>query len=218
MKRQIIKKTVKRKQKKKNQSIQIQQKTFFEKYLSLYGIWILVTSIIVIGFIAFGKYLTSEYLFFFKDIGSDSINQDYPALMHKIFLSQESTFHKYSFFTGLGDSFYYQFPTEPYGLFRTFLTNIGISFWGEQYLISSRFPNIFIFNILLSGLIFYFYLRTINIKKFSALIGALLLTFSGYLIIGSSWGFAGHVFRAVFLLFAFEQLLVKKGGIFSHLP
>ena len=57
-----------------------------------FGILTLSILIVIIGFFAFSKYLTGEYLFFFKDIGSDSINQNYPAIVHKINLLKEGFF------------------------------------------------------------------------------------------------------------------------------
>jgi len=114
----------------------------------------------------------------------------------------------------MGNKYVSGFPVEPYGLVRTIIQTIGMQIWGVDYFINGRFINIFSFIILLSGIIFYYYLRTLSVKKFSSLIAALLFSFSGYMIVGAGWGFSGHIFKAVFLLFAFEQLFLKKRWYF----
>ncbi len=189
-------------------------KTFFEQYLNKHSFWFLLGFIIIIGFIGFGKYITSEYLFFFKDIGSDSLNQNYPAMVQKTRLMLENSFGKWSFFSGMGESLNRTFATNPLGWFIRATDYIGVNILGADYFIAERFLRIFILQFLFSGTVFYFYLRTISIKKFSSIIGALVFTFSGFMVVGSSWGFSGQVFSAIFLLFAFEQLLVKKRWYF----
>ena len=71
MKHQKKKKQDKNQQINKNkpqQKILESQQTFFEKFIAPYSIWFFIGFVLIIGFIALGKYLTSEYLFFFKDI------------------------------------------------------------------------------------------------------------------------------------------------------
>ena len=181
---------------------------------SIYNVWLLAGIIIGIGIFAFGKYLTGEYLFFFKDIGSDSINQNYPAIVHKINLLKEGFFSEWSFYKGMGDKYVTGIASEPYGLIRQLIDFIGGKSSGPNFYVYGRFLRIFIYNFLFSGIIAYFYFRTLSVKKFSALIGSLLIVFSGYMVVGSGWRFASHVFKAVFLLFAFEQLYLKKRWYF----
>jgi len=182
----------------------------YDKYISPYNIWFFIGIVFLIAFIAFGKYINSEYLFFFKDIGSDSLNQDYPAIVHKILIGNEN----YSFYTGMGDAYSNAISLEPVSAFRALIEKIGVELVGKKYYIDFYFLNVFIFTFLFSGILFYFYLRTVNLNKFSSLIGALFFTFSGYLVMGSSWAFSGHVFRAALLLFSFEQLYVKNRWYF----
>ncbi|MCF6183441.1 MAG: hypothetical protein L3J56_02240 [Bacteroidales bacterium] len=181
---------------------------------SPFNVWILSGIIILIGFFAFSKYLTGEYLFFFKDIGSDSINQNYPAIIHKINLLKEGFFSKWSFYKGVGDEYVSGIPVEPYGLLRTGIDYIGATSVGANFFIFGRFLRIFIFYFLFTGITAYFYFRTLSVTKFASLLGALLITFSGYMVVGAGWGFSSHIFKAMFLLFAFEQLYLKKRWYF----
>ena len=189
-------------------------KTFFEEFIAPYSIWVLIGLIVLIGLLAFKKYLFGDSLFFFTDIGSDSVTQIYPSIIHKINLLQEGFISKWSFYRGMGEPYYSAFPVEPLSVFRNILTNLFVSVFGANYYIFGKFALIFIFHFLLSGIVFYYYLRTISIKKFSSIIGAMLITFSGFIVAGSSWAFSGQVFMGVFLLFAFEQLFVKKRWFF----
>jgi len=201
---QVIKKTEQNKN-----SISI-----FDKYIASYNIFIVIGLIIFIGIIAFGKYFTGEYLFFFKDIGSDSLNQDYPAIIHKLNLMKSGLFSKWSFYAGMGEAQNNIISIDPYTGLRFMEKRVGASIYGSNYFIFGNFIRKFIFNFLMAGVFFYYYLRTISVNKFSALVGALTISFSAFIVVGSSWGFAGHVFKAVFLLFAFEQLYIKKRWYF----
>ncbi len=183
----------------------------FEKFLN---VWTLLALIFIIGFLAFSKYLSGEYLFFFKDIGSDSLNQIYPEIVHKINILQEGYLSKWSFYKGIGNMYATGIAVEPYGIFRQALNYFGAVSGGENYFIFGKFRQIFIFYFLLTGLITYLYFRTLSFSKNNAFIGALLISFSGFMVVGAGWGFQAHIFKAIFLLFAFEQLYLKNRWYF----
>ncbi len=199
------------KQKKIKQANKPENTVKFEKY---FNVWTLFALIIIIGFFAFSKYFTGEYLFYFKDIGSDTINQNYPAVVHKMNLLKEGFFSKWSFYKGAGDEYVTGISPEPYGLLRTGINYIGAKTNGENFFIYGRFLQIFIFYFLLTGIVSYLYFRTLSFKKYVSFIGALLISFSGYMVVGAGWGFSSHIFKAMFLLFAFEQLYLKKHWYF----
>ena len=200
------------KHKKIEQKIE-QNKKPVEPKKNIFNTWLLIILIFIIGVISMYYFFSTEFLFFFKDIGSDSINQSYPSLIHKFKLLAGEN-HGWSFFQGIGSSQINHIPTDPYTLFGKIESNIGISIFGVDYVISGKFIRIFFFHFLLTGILFYFYQRTLSFNKFSSLIGALLITFSGYMVVGSSWNFSHYIFQAVFLLFSFEQLFVKKRWFF----
>ncbi len=179
-----------------------------------FNIWFVLFLIIFIGLVSFFNYLSGEFLFYFKDIGSDSLNQDYPAAVHRFNLLSESLKSNWSFYEGMGNTYINYKVTDPLSLILSLITKIGTSIFGVNFLIYGRFPRFFILSFILSGLFFYYYQRTMSIKRFSSVIGALLMTFSGYMVVGSSWGFSAYIFLAVFLLFAFEQLYVKNRWYF----
>lgn len=187
----------------------------FNKYIGKKAGWIVLGLIIIIGLTAFKDYLFVKYMYFFKDIGSDSLNIAYPSIMHYVNLMQDSFFGvKYSFYQGMGTNVFSGFPVDPYTLFIKLLGIIGISIGGDDFLLLSKFPRIFLYYILPCGLVAYGYLRTFNISYYSSTIGALMFAFCGYSIMGSSWDYSQWILYFIFLLFAFEQLFKKKRWYF----
>jgi len=71
-----------------------------------------------------------------------------------------------------------------------------------------------VITLLIIGALTYFYLRTLSMSAFVSIAGSIILPFCGYAVMGSTWGHAGNVLSAMFLLFAFEQLYLKKQWIF----
>jgi uncharacterized membrane protein YfhO len=188
---------------------------FLELFLSKKRtVLILSLLIIVIGILAFNKFLTINKLYYFKDIGSDIINQNYPANIASTNLSKESYFVKWSFYEGMGQNRFSGVRNEPIGVFRKFINKIYEFIWGDSYFIYSRFITTFIWHILFAGIIAFFYLHTLGIKNEVAFIGALYFAFLGYTILGSSWGYSGIVLNGIILLFAFEQMYIKGRWVF----
>ncbi len=186
----------------------------FDQISSSKAVLLLGIFIVFIGLFSFYNYLLTNNLFFFKDIGSDSVNQNYPAIIHISNVLDEQLTTKWSFYAGMGSPYVISFPHEPIGIIRLIETKVGMMLWGDNYLVYSRFIRIFIYFFLTTGLLFFFYLRTLSFSKYPSFIGALLVSFSGYMVVGSGWGFADHAFKAVLLLFAFEQLFVKNRWYF----
>ncbi len=201
-----------KKNKQKRKAPVIKEQVVFKK--NYFNIWLAIGLMIFIGLVSFFNYLSADFLFYFKDIGSDTLNQNYPAVVHRFNILLEDTKASWSFYEGMGHTFSNTMVTNPYGLFVRFINYIGTSIFGINYFIYGSFTRSFIFHFLLSGILFYFYQRTLSVNKFSSIIGALLITFSGYMVVGSSWSFSGYIFLIIFLLFAFEQLYVKNRWYF----
>lgn len=189
----------------------------FDKYFNKFSIPILVFLLLIIGFVAFNDFIFAKYLFFFKGIGSDTINQDLPQLIHRSENLGNSYFQQWSFYQGMGNTFIMSIPVEPLGLFSYLFHYVGDMIWGTDFFIYGRFHTLFIFHFLFSGIFFFLYLRTISVGKYTSVIGALFVSFSGFMVMASSWGLSGLVFVIVFLLFAFEQLMLKKRWYFFPL-
>ncbi len=119
----------------------------FQQYIKLFPILFVLTLIILIGFISLNNYFSTNFLFFFKDIGSDSINQDYPALVGSTQLLKESIFNHWAFFKGMGNSATTSLASNPLAWLIRTNGYIGTQIWGVNFIIG-RFLRIFFYHFL----------------------------------------------------------------------
>jgi len=186
----------------------------FEKYFGKYAFWIAFGFIVLIGFIAFKDFLFLKKLYFFKDIGSDTINVDYPNMILWQNMLKESSFFTWSFNIGMG-SYYFSGILNPFNLnlYSGYPAIALIKLMAGNNPELIRFPSIFI-SFLTIGVLFYLYLKTIGISNYSSILGTIAFTYLGYTIMGSSWGHDGDVFLGISLLLAFEQFFKHKRWYF----
>ena len=192
------------------------EKTLIEKLINKYSVLVFVGLFLLIGFIAFKDYLLVKYIYFFKDIGSDTLNNILPSYYLAANLKEESWFTTWTFNIGMGQTYFSGVPSllNPFYYINLLMDNISEVIFGDNYFIYNRFLNIFFIHFLTTGIVFYYYLRSVSINKFTAIIGALLVAFVGYAILGSSWGHSSIVRSTVIFLFATEQLVGKKRWYF----
>lgn len=155
--------------------------------------------IAVIGFIVFANYLLFNKLFLFRDIGSDSINIFHPTYAHLADYVRTNGLPKWSFQQGLGQNILPHSLGNPFHWLYIMVGSKSLPFayaWVE-YL-----------KILLTGFVVFKYLRTIKYDSYVSTIGALLFSFSGFMIIGSSWYvFSTQALQFACLLLAIERLM-----------
>ncbi len=166
--------------------------------------------IILIGFIVFKDYLLFEKAYYFKDIGSDSVNYLHPYLYHVADYISNFGLPKWSFNYGMGQSLFPLSLHDPFDIFL-FLS-------GKDHIVSGTIYKEFT-KIILSGIIFYYYLKSIKLSDYTAIIGCLFYVFCGFVIEGSAWqGFTFESFTMALLLLSFEQLFSKGKWILFPLP
>ncbi|MBN2891690.1 MAG: YfhO family protein [Bacteroidales bacterium] len=184
--------------------------TIIDTLIEKYGFIIfLILSFFVAVFI-FKSFFDGTLLYFFKDIGSDSINITFPNFIQGENLNHsDGIFKTWTFYTGMGQRLTNPITLNPItNILRVFQAFFGVDLW---------FYRIYLYYFLYFlpiGIIGFYYFRTLGYSKFTAIIGGLLLQFSGYLIVGSQWGHAHKILYSVFLYFSFEQLLLKKRWIY----
>lgn len=163
------------------------------------GLVISLILIAVIGFIIFANYLLFNKLFLFRDIGSDSINIFHPTYAHLADYVRTNGLPKWSFQQGLGQNILPHSLGNPFHWLYVLVGSKSLPFayaWVE-YL-----------KILLSGFVVYKYLRTIKYDSYVSTIGALLFSFSGFMIIGCGWYvFSTQALQFACLLLAIERLM-----------
>ena len=188
-------------------SMTVLQKTPFDKYDEKQILFILLFLIISVALFVFHDYLFFNRLYLFKDIGSDSINNFYPRIIHMADYLRNEGFPKWSFNEGMGQNFYANNLGNPFEWILLML--------GRDYL-AYGIIYVEVLKIVLGGAFFYLYLRMLPLTPFTAIAGGLLFSFSSFMILGGGWyQFSVQAVYLALLLYAFERYLNKNSwGLF----
>ncbi|GAB2615932.1 hypothetical protein GCM10027035_10530 [Emticicia sediminis] len=178
--------------------------SLFDKF-SLEKLLILFSGIIVLMLMwVYKGFLFGRYAYMFKDIGSDSYNLIYPQFYHHAsYLEKFGDMPKWSFQQGLGQNVH-PFWFDPISslLFLIFKTDsASVMIWMQ------------VIYMFLAGLLFCLYLKSLSIKNYPAILGGILYTFCGYVIIGGTWTvdkFPLEVLHVALLLYGVEQVSLKN--------
>lgn len=172
---------------------------------------ILATLLLLTGFIIFKEYLLGKAIYLFKDIGCDGLNVTYPNLaMVSQYFQQQGQLPAWTFTQGMGQNIY------PFWLDQFY--------WVLSLLPKGEIPPAIIwvnwFELLLSGLIFYRYLRIINVSAFASIIGGLCYAYCAYAVAASGWAnrFAIELFNTALLLLALEKFIQHKSWWLIPIP
>ena len=169
--------------------------------------YLLILTLLLSSFI-FYDFINFKKIFLFKDIGSDTINMYHPLLINVSEYLKYEGVPSWSFSQGMGQNI---FPLWLGDFFSNFIMLF------DKGTIPKLIVYMEIFKILLSSFIFYSYIKELKLSSFSCLIGALLYSFSGYVILGGTWIiFSTEAVYVAILLLGFERWL-NKGKWFLFL-
>ena len=181
---------------------------FIEEKLGSKAVFLMLGILSLMAFFVYGNFWFTDNVFLFKDIGSDTINIFYPNYYwNAATWEQEGAFPTWSFGTGMGQDILLGSVNDPF-IWLLYLMGKDSILGGLAYIEAVK--------VILAGLCFYAYLRTMTLSYLSALIGGLVYAFSGFMMIGSGW----YVFTIeglyfALLLLAFERyLMLGKWGLF----
>lgn len=194
---------------KQNSSIN-QEQSIYDKYINGKELYFLLGLVLLSCYIIFSDFINLKKIYLFKDIGSDSLNASWPYMTHTMDMLSTEGFPSWSFNFGMGQNM------STFGFYDPF--DILIYAFGKNNMI---YLLVFkeILKISLSSILFFKYLKLVNLNNFSALIGALLFSFSGYMIVGSGWFiFSFEAFNMAFLLWSFEMFFQKNKWYWFPLP
>ncbi len=172
--------------------------------------WIALGLLMIIAAIVFKDFLLFDKIFLYKDIGSDSLNLSYPLLSHNIRYFSEHGFPSWSFEIGMGQN---AFTFALYDPIDYLLYPLGVE------TMRSLLGYKVVFEIILSGFVFYHYLRLLKISYLASITGSLMYAFSGFMIVSSCWFiFSVEVLTMSFILFGIEKLYQKNQFWILALP
>jgi len=169
----------------------------FDRYVGRRGVWLCLIALLGICSYVFFDFLTFSRLYVFKGIASDSYNAILPSLIHLSRYIRTDGIPRWSFYVGMGQNVFPEGLSSPFTTLIILLPFDKIPFgiaWLE------------VLKIVLAGLCFYGYLRTIGLTKFTCFAGALLYAFSAFIIVGSAWySYSATGVSVALLLLAFEN-------------
>jgi len=188
----------------------------FELFINKYSFVSLIGLILLAGLFAFRDFLFFKYVYIFKDIGSDTLNTFFPQAYLTEELTKNGAPSTWSFQVGMGQTFFSGVPVfaNPFYYLRLLVVWVQELLWHENHFIYGKFIRIFLKYFMVIGLLFYIYLRSLSIDKYTSLLGGFLAAFIGHSVLGSSWEQAPVVLSTIFVLFATEQLFSKKRWYF----
>jgi len=164
--------------------------------LSSLRILVVAFALLILGVLIFWDFVFGNKVLLYKDVGSDSVNIFYPYYVLRSDYLRHVGMLSWSFQLGMGQNLY------PY------LGSVLIApvIWLAKGAIAKALVYQHLLYVVISGLLFARFLADRGLTFASCLLGALLLSFSAYMCIGSCWYF--HAYEVVcftFLLFAAEQ-------------
>jgi hypothetical protein len=163
--------------------------------------------LLLLGAIVFRDFVFEDKLLLYKDIGSDSINFHYPYFVHLSDYLRSNGLPRWSFNVGMGQSI---FPYINSLLFDPVV-------WLPRNLIAHALVYQHLLKVVICGFLFFRFLELRKANLAASLLGALLVSLSAYMCMGSCWTNVGNeVLCFTFVLFAVETALVT--GRWLYLP
>jgi uncharacterized membrane protein YfhO len=175
--------------------IEVTKKTD-QSWLHRNGVLVSFVSVLLLTIILMGDFIFGDKIFMFSDIGSDTYHFSYPFYQYVSGVLHQFEIPKWTFNQGLGQNIFPAYLGDLPNLlsYVFFADNVAVGFIWIQLI-----------KILPIGVVFFLYLRKIEIAPFAAIFGSVLYATSGFVIIGSSWGvFTTEVLYLAFLLYSVE--------------
>ncbi|MGB5218620.1 MAG: YfhO family protein, partial [Smithella sp.] len=152
----------------------------------------------MIIFFVFKDFIFLKKIYLFKDIGSDSINFSYPYYYSLANYFAKEGIPTWSFNQGMGQNIFPLWIADPFSFF--------IMIMGKKLVYQTIFYAELL-KIFFAGLFFYLFLKKIELSEYTSIIGSLLYSFSGFIILGGQWNiFSTQAVYVALSLYAFEKL------------
>ncbi len=151
-----------------------------------------------LALVIFKDFILLQKFYLFRDIGSDSININYPSAYHIADYLRTDGIPRWSFRQGLGQNIFPLSLSDP--------------FYDLQYIfgkdaMANSIAYFEILKLFCAGLLVYVLMRKLAVSGFAAVIGAISYAFSGFIILAGAWQtFSTEAVFIIFLLISFEKL------------
>ncbi|MDB5284095.1 MAG: hypothetical protein JWO06_3170 [Bacteroidota bacterium] len=168
-------------------------------------VFILSSLLLAMLLILFGQYIFSDKVMLFSDIGGDTIRFNWPAYYNYSQYLRHEGIPTWTFAQGLGQN-----------VFPAYLGDVPS--WVLYLVKPAHIPEMLVYaqllKIFFAGIFFFLFLRTIGVKAYLAITGAMLYAFSGFMVIGSTWViFTTEGLYLALLLYASSLIAYKKSAL-----
>ncbi len=175
---------------------------FLDPYMNKYGVWIMMGLVSVLILLIFHNFIAGNIFYLFKDIGSDTLNQSFPIYKSLTKYINSEGFPMWSFDQGMGQEIISTSLVDPFYWIIYFFGENNVAYgmlWTE------------LTKIVLTAFVFFKFLSVLKFSNTNALIGALLYSFSGFMIVGGSWiVFSAEACYMAILLLGFELYFTRN--------
>ncbi len=175
------------------------EKNLFEKYFSVEKSYVVALVIFLICLVVYNDYIFGKKIFLFRDIGSDTINIVFPWIMGAADYMGNGNEIGWSFSQGMGQNIFPFFYSDLFHWIVSYFDKASIPFllvWLQ------------IIKVVLSGTVFYKFLKEFKLSSYSSFLFSILFAFSGFIILGGCWTiFSTEALCAVTILYGFERWL-----------
>jgi uncharacterized membrane protein YfhO len=173
-------------------------------------LYLAITLISVIAFFVFKEFLLLKKVMLYKDVGDDTLTAVYPVLINTSNYIHSNGLPSWSFNSGMGQNIFPFFLRDPFSILLYAFDKKNLVF-GIGYLEFLK--------VILGGFLFFLYLQTLELKSIVCIIGALLFSFTGFMIVGGGRNiFSSEAVIAALLLLAFEKLYKQNSWFLFPIP
>ncbi|MEI6681671.1 MAG: YfhO family protein [Bacteroidota bacterium] len=170
----------------------------FDPYFEKYGLWITLGLVSMLILVVFHNFIAGNVYYLFRDIGSDSLNGWFPNITLVSNYIHTEGFPLWSFATGMGQNNMAVSITDPFSFIVLFFGKDNLAYgmvWME------------ICKIFMTSALFYLFLKQWKLSPAIMVIGSILYSFGGFIIVGGGWFiFSTEAFLLILLLLSFERL------------
>ncbi len=166
------------------------------------ALWIVSGILTLLCVILFKDFLLLKKAYFFSDISSDGFYLGYPLLYNLADCFNNIGIPQWSFKVGMGQNMFPFLFRDPFDI---------ILYLAGKENILSLIVYVDVLKIILTGLVFFKYLKALNLSDLIAITGSLLFAFCGFITVGSAWFiFTFEAFNFALLLYGFELFFSRK--------
>jgi len=171
--------------------------TVFEKH----GLGITMGIVVLLILIVFFEFILGNKYYLFKDIGSDSLNIALPQLHLLTTYFHSEGWPVWSFAQGMGQNIMPNL-SDPFA---------WIVILSGQNNVMYSFILMELVKMILTSIFFFQFLTQLKLSGMTKVIGTILYTFSGFIVIGSEWNiFSAEACLFALLLLGFEMVYSKN--------